>query len=70
VKQLFTPQSRDKAIETTCCNLVMAGLLLHGEESKFMADTIIGYTDAELTEILCRSKRLLAKYLEQCWSLN
>lgn len=69
--QIFTPEVRDKAVETACSNLVMAGQLR--EESRevifFMAG-LADKSDSELAEILIASRILLDEYLENCWSLN
>jgi len=70
-QQLFTsPRVRDKAIETTCSNLVMAGGILTPQEvSSFMTE-LTGYTDVQLGIALIESRLLLDEYLEKCWSRN
>ena len=69
MQQIFSPKLKDKAIETTCSNLIMAGLLLPGEMAKFMADAT-KYTDSEIAEILIESRLLYEKYLETSWNVN
>ena len=69
MNNLFTPTVRDQAIETTCSNLIMAGLLLPKEVAGFMCQ-VTSYADLELAEILCHSRLLLDNYLEHCWNLN
>jgi len=61
---LFTPTIRDRAIETTISNLIMAGLLERKEVPKYMA-CIAKYTDTELGEVLVESRLLLDGYYER-----
>jgi len=54
-QQLFaSPLVRDRAIETTCSNLVMAGGLLPQEVAGFMTE-LTGYTDVQLGIALIES---------------
>ena len=69
MQQIFSPKLKDKAIETTCSNLIMAELLLPGEVAKFMADAT-KHTDSEIAEILIESRLLYEKYLETPWNVN
>jgi len=68
-KTLFMAIVRDSAIETTVSNLLMAGLLLPGEEAMFMG-RLTRMNDLELTEQLRASRLLLDHYLENHWSKN
>lgn len=60
---LFSLATRDKAIETTCSNLVMAGLLLPSEVTTYMS-TLHSYNDSQLAEALIESRLLLDNYYE------
>ena len=66
---LFSPTVRDQAIETTCSNLMMAGLLLPQEVAKYMRQIVV-YNDSELAEVLCESRFLYDQHLESYWSMN
>ena len=61
--KLFQPKVRDRAVETTCSNLIMAGLLLPCEVAKYMS--VIGrYTGSQLAEVLVTSRMLYDAALE------
>ena len=66
---LFIAIVRDSAIDATVSNLIMAGLLLPGEEAMFMG-RLTRMNDLELTEQLRASRLLLNHYLENRWSKN
>jgi len=69
--KLFTrPQVRDKAIETTCSNLIMAGGILTPAEVAGFMTQLTGYTDVQLGIALIESRNLLDNYLENCQSKN
>ena len=63
MNKLFSPLVRDRAIDTTCSNLIMAGILPPEELSGYMAN-LTRLNDYELAEQLCASRILLDKYLE------
>ena len=60
---IFTPKIRDNAIETTCSNLIMAGLLQPTEVCQYMI-TITKYDNIRLAFVLIESRLLLDKYYE------
>lgn len=60
---MFTP-TRDRLIDTTISNLVMAGILLTPEVAKYMAH-LGTLTDDELARQLVGSKRLLDRHYAQ-----
>lgn len=62
--QLFNPQVRDRAIETTCSNLVMAELLEWHEVYDYMI-RLARMNNIELAEQLCVSRLLLDNYYER-----
>jgi len=68
-QELFTPVTRDKAIETTISNLVQAGILLPGQVSSYMGK-ISKLDNYQLAEQLCASRLLLDSYYETCKSKN
>ena len=59
--KLFEPRIRDKAIETTCSNSIMAGMLKPQDVSKYMA-YVSALSDARLAEQLIASHQLLEEY--------
>lgn len=61
--KLFSPKVRDQAIETTCSNLIMAGLLLPCEVADYMS-VISSYTDSQLAKVLVASRMLYDGALE------
>lgn len=61
MEKLFNPQIRDQAIETTCSNLVMAGVLLQQEVPAYMM-RLAEMNDCELAEQLVESRLLLDNY--------
>lgn len=68
--KLFEPKVRDKAIETTCQNLIMAGgVLLPTEVADFMRE-LTNYTDTQLAIALLESRNLVEEYLANRWSRN
>jgi len=68
-QKLFDPKVRDRAIETTCSNLIMAGVLLPSEVGKYMSQ-LAGVNDIELTQQLVASRLLWNKHLEHDWNFN
>jgi len=64
MNHLFTPALRDNAIETTCSNMVMAGLLEPHEVGMFMT-RLTGLDDYELGRQFCASLMLLDSYYER-----
>ncbi|KKK57598.1 hypothetical protein LCGC14_3052860 [marine sediment metagenome] len=56
MQRLFDPKSRDKAIDTTCSYLVMAGLLLPDEVTYYMS-VLTGYDDERLARVLLESRQ-------------
>jgi len=62
-EQIFQPAIRDRAIETTCANLLISGVLLPEEISRYMSQ-ITSLNDYELAEQLCASRLLLDNYYE------
>ena len=62
-EMIFSPKGRDKAIETTCLNLIMAGLLPPCGTLKYMT-TISQCDDDELVLILVKSRLALEDYYE------
>jgi len=62
-------KSRDRAIETTCYNLILAKLLMPKEVAAYMAH-LGQLDDNNLAEQLIGSKLLYDEYLETCWILN
>ena len=62
-EQIFQPAIRDRAIETTCANLLISGVLLPEEISRYMSQ-ITSLNNSELAEQLCASRLLLHKYYE------
>ena len=66
---IFEPEVRDRAIETTCSNLVMARQLEPTEVFNYMAmlRRLEGY---ELAKALVYSRALLDIHLRNDWSLN
>ena len=70
--KLFEPKVRDRAIETTCSNLIMARQLRPepGEVAMYMA-AISKYSDSELAQVLVGSHILYDEHLGgKCWVLN
>ena len=61
--ELFSLATHDKAIETTCSNLAMAGLLLPPEVATYMS-SLHSYTDNQLAEVLAESRLQLDNYYE------
>ena len=61
--ELFSLATRDKAIETTCSNLIMAGLLLPPEVATYMS-TLHSYNDSQLALALVESRLQLDSYYE------
>ena len=61
---MFTAKMKDKAVETTCSNLVMAGLLMPAKVAKYMCD-IGRITDTGLALELINSKMLLRNYYKR-----
>jgi len=59
--KLFEPRIRDRAIETTCSNSIMAGMLKPQDVSKYMA-YVSALSDARLAEQLIASHQLLEEY--------
>jgi len=68
-QKLFDPRVRDRAIETTCSNLIMAGVLLPSEAGKYMS-RLTRMNDIELAQTLLRSRLLWDNHLEHHWNLN
>jgi len=68
-QKLFEPKNRDRAVETTCSNLVMTGVLLPSEVGNYMS-RLVGMNDLELAETLCYSRLLWDKHLEHDWNFN
>ena len=60
---IFQPAIRDRAIETTCANLLISGVLLPKEIPHYMSQ-ITSLNNRELAEQLCASRLLLHKYYE------
>lgn len=60
---LFSLATRDKAIETTCSNRIMAGLLLPPEVATYMS-TLHSYNDNQLALVLVESRLQLDNYYE------
>ena len=70
MKPLFNPKVRDRAIETVCSNLIMAGgIITPGEVASFMAE-LAGYDNIKLAGTLIESRILLDEYLVKRWSEN
>jgi len=67
--KLFRPKVRDRAVETTCSNLMMAGLLLPCEVAKYVS-VLSNYTDSQLAEVLVTSRMLYDGALEGNASRN
>lgn len=67
--QIFEPKVRDRAIETTCSNLIMAGLLKPCEVAGYLA-ILHSYNNSQLAKVLCCSRALLDGHLERDWNLN
>jgi len=67
--KLFRPKVRDRAIETTCSNLMMVGLLLPCEVSRYMS-VLSSYADSQLAEVLVESRMLYDGALEGNASRN
>ena len=61
--ELSSLTTRDKAIETTCSNLIMAGLLLPSEVASYMS-TLHSYNDSQLAGGLAESRLQLDNYYE------
>ena len=66
---LFTATVRDRAIETTCSNLVMCGELLPDEVGDYMA-RLTGLSNLDLARQLLVSRMDYDHYLENQWSKN
>ena len=62
--KMFTPLLRHTAIDTTCSNLIMAGLLERKEVARYMHHISV-MTDSELAEQLLESRRLLDGHYRQ-----
>ena len=69
MNQLFPPQVRDKAIETTCSNLVMSGELLPQEVGDYMT-MLTGLDNLALARQLLASRLDYDHYLANRWSKN
>jgi len=69
MEYIFEPRPRDKTIETTTGNLIMARLLEPYKAGKFMT-AIAGYSDSELAKILVTSSLLYKRYLQTHWNMN
>ena len=69
---IFSPAVRDKAIETTCSNLLMARMLKPEPKEVIMyMATISEYPDTQLAQVLVGSRILYDEYLGgKCWVLN
>ena len=65
MQEIFSPRVRDKAIHTTCSNLIMAGILLPSDVAGYMAD-ITHLDNWQLAEQLIASRQLYDNNLEQC----
>ncbi len=63
-QQLLNPTVHDKAIETTCRNLALAGLLLQPEVAGYMLK-LTGMDDYDLADELITSRLLLDSYYER-----
>lgn len=57
------------AANTTCSNLIMAGILKPVEVPKLMA-SLLSYSKDDLAMILCTSRQLYDNHLENDWCLN
>ena len=66
---IFSPQIRDRVIDSTIANMIMAGYLRPCKVAQYMAE-LTAKSDDELASRLCASKIVYDDYLEQCWSLN
>jgi len=62
-RELFTTTIRNAAIETTCSNLVIVGVLLKQEVATYTIK-LTSMNDYELAEQLCYSRLLLDNYYE------
>ena len=62
--ELFTPRVRDRAIETTISNLVMAGLVEPEEVASYMRN-LTKLSNNYLAEQMVASRLLLDKYYER-----
>lgn len=69
MNELFSPQIRNSAIETTCSNLIMAGLLQPLEVARYMTH-LTRMDNLHLAEQLCASRLLLDTYYETCFAVN
>lgn len=59
-----TPQLKDRAVETTCSNLIIAGILLPPEVPKYMG-YVAKMNDNDLVMEFVNSRLLMDEYYQQ-----
>lgn len=68
-QQIFDPQTREAAIQTTCSNLIMAELLEPEAVVEFL-EILYRLDDANLALLMMRSRVDYGEYLEHGLSMN
>jgi len=64
MEKLFNPKIREQAIDTTCSNFIMAGILEAKDIVPFLKQAG-KWSDTELAEMLCESRLMLDNYFER-----